>query len=713
MSQRSRLNMIVVQALVLSLMLAMLGRLFYLQVASGLKYQNDALSIQSRDIVTPAVRGAIVDDTGAPMAIDRPGMVITVDRSILGKMPDKGEAVLKRVAKLIGIKYGDLYIRTRLCGELPIAKRTGCWNGTLYQPVPVTKEATEAQALKILENSDIFPGIGAAPVPIRSYPALSGENAAHILGYVGSVTAEDLTNTTKQYYQNETVGKTGLEFQYDKYLQGIPGVKTVIVDRTENVTSTATQTNPIPGNNLVTNINAKLQAATEKALASTVLSARAQGNKADSGAAIVMDVHTGRVLAMASYPTYDPNMWQKGLTTAQAQALFSDADGVPALSRAIDGEYAPASTFKVLSVVAASHAGYNLNANYNCPYSVKFGNQIFHNDDSQSQGTMSLQTAIAVSCDTIWYQIGYDQWVKDGGLTPKKNPNDYFFKNAALFGIGQPTGIDLPSEASGRLPDRAWKLAYYKQNKNFYCNYTSRARPSDLTPFLIAVAKEDCTDGYIVRAGDAVNFAIGQGDALITPIQMTDIYAAIANGGTLYTPEVARAVVKPDGTTIENYKPQSRGKIPASASTLNFLHAALRSVTTSGTAASVFASYPVAVSGKTGTGQVQGRNANGTAKDPTSWFASYAPSNKPEYAVVMMVSQGGYGASTSAVGVKEIYDSIFGVVGNKVIPAKAIFPSGAPPTGIPTIDLQSATLKKANTVKKVNTAKTTKTVKKP
>ncbi len=694
MSQRSRLNLIVVQVLILSLMLAMLGRLFYLQVAAGLKYHNAALNIQSRDVVTPAVRGAIVDDNGLPLAMDRPGMVITVDRSTLGKMPDKGSAVLHRVSTLIGVKYSDLYVRTRLCGELPVGKRAGCWNGTLYQPVPVTKDATEAQALKILENPDIFPGINATPVPSRSYPSLAGENAAHVLGYVGSVTSQDVATSSKQYYPNETIGKTGLEYQYDQYLQGTPGIKTVIVDRTENITSTATTTLPVAGNNVVTNINAQLQAVTEKALASSVQSARAQGYKGDSGAAIVMDVHTGRILAMASYPTYDPNMWQKGLTIAQAQALFSEADGVPALSRAIDGTYAPASAFKALSVVAASHAGYNLNANYACPYSAKFGNQSFHNDDTKVQGTMSLKTAIAVSCDTIWYQIGYDQWVKDGGLSPKKNPNDFFFKNAGAFGVGKPTGIDLPSEASGRLPDRTWKLAYYKSNKNFYCNYTKRAKPSDLTPFLIAVAKEDCTDGYIIRAGDAINFAIGQGDVLMTPLQMTVAYAAIANGGTLYKPEVARAIVKPDGTLIQDIKPVKNGIIPASASTLDFLHAALRGVAVSGTASGVFGNYPVQVSGKTGTGQVQGRNANGSAKDPTSWFASYAPSNKPEYAVVMMVSQGGYGAGTSAVGVKDIYNALFGVTGNTVDPKNSVFPTGKPPTGLPVIDVKNATVKK-------------------
>ncbi len=694
MSQRSRLNLVVVQVLVLSLMLAMLGRLFYLQVAAGLKYQNAAVNITSRDIVTPAVRGAIVDDTGLPMVMDRPGMVITVDRSALAKMPDKGQALLKRVATLIGIKYSDLYVRTRLCGEITSGPKAGCWNGTLYQPIPVTKEATQAQALKILENPDIYPGVTAIPVPIRSYPSLAGENVAHILGYVGSVTSADLLNTGKKYYQNETIGKTGLEYQYDSYLQGTPGIKTVIVDRTENITSTSTATQPVAGNNLVTNINAKLQAVAEKALASSVMSARAQGYRGDSGAAIVMDVHTGAVLAMASYPTYDPNIWQKGLTTAQATALFSEADGVPALSRAIDGTYAPASAFKALSVVAASHAGYNLNSNFACPYSIKFGNQTFHNDDTKVQGTMSLQTAIAVSCDTIWYQIGYDQWVKDGGLRPKQNPNDFFFKNASLFGVGKPTGIDLPSEASGRLPDRTWKLAYYKANKNFYCNYTKKAKPSDLTPFLITIAKEDCTDGYIVRAGDAINFAIGQGDVLMTPIQMTDMYAAVANGGTLYKPEVARAVVNPDGKVVQEFLPQINGKIPASSSTLSFLHAALRQVAVTGTAAGVFGNYPIQVSGKTGTGQVQGRNSNGTAKDPTSWFASYAPSNKPEYAVVMMVSQGGYGAGTSAVGVKDIYDALFGVTGNILDPKKAIFLTGAPPKAIPKIDVKNAVVKK-------------------
>ena len=694
MAQRSRQNLLVVQVLVISLMVAMLGRLFYLQVTAGLHYQNAALSIQTRDIVTPAIRGAIVDDNGLPLTMDRPGMEITVDRSVLTKLPDKGTKVLKRLADLTGNSFADLYGRTRICGELKVGKIANCWTGTIYQPIPITKLTTETQALKILENPTLFPGVVAAPVPIRSYPSLGGENAVHVLGYVGTVTQEDLANQNQRYFQGQTIGKTGLEFQYDHYLQGKPGVKTVSVDRAQRVMSVDKDTAPIPGNNLVTNLNISLQAATEKALSDSIINARTLGSRADSGAAIVMDVKTGKVLAMASYPTYDPNMFQKGLSTKQAQGLFSEANGVPALSRAINGEYAPASTFKVLSVVAASHAGYNLNSNYACPYSLKIGNKIFHNDDTNVQGTFSLQHAIAVSCDTIWYQIGYDLWVKDGGLSPNHNPRDYFFKNASAFNVGVPTGIDLPAEASGRLPDRSWKLAYYKQYKDFYCNYAAKARKADLTPFLIAVAKENCVDGYVIRAGDAVNFSIGQGDTLMTPIQMVDIYAAIANGGTLYRPQLAKAVVSSNGHVVKIFKPIINGRIPATRSDLTFLRAALREVTVDGTAASVFTNFPVEVSGKTGTGQVQGKNADGTNKDSTSWFASFAPSNNPRFAVVEMVSQGGYGASVAAVGVKQIYSALFGVKDNVVVPTLAIFPTGAPPNVIPKIDTKNAILKK-------------------
>lgn len=678
-------------------MLALIGRLFYLQVANTTVYQSAALSIQSRDIVSPALRGAITDSAGLPLAMDRPGLAIAVDRSVIDKQSDKGVAVLTRVSNLLKLPYADLWQSTRLCGEITTGKKSGCWNGTRFQAIPITKQATQTQALVILENSDIYAGVTAEPVPVRSYPSLAGESPVHVLGYVGGVSENDLNDPTKGFYRNENVGKSGLEYMYDNYLRGTPGIKTVIVDRKEAVTQTSQNTAPIPGDNLVTNLNASLQAATETALNRAVRNSRSMGYHADSGAAIVLNVKNGAVLAMASWPTYDPNMFQKGLTVQQAKDLFSEATGVPALSRAIQGTYAPASTFKALSVVAASKAGYNLNGNYACPSTVKIGNRVFKNFEAKNEGTINMEQAIAVSCDTIWYQIAYDAWVRDGGLSPKSNLKDYFFLNAKNFGVGKKTGIDLPGEAAGRLPDRNWKKNYWEANKNFFCNYSTRALKKDLTPYLIAIAHENCIDGYMLRAGDAVNFSIGQGDTLVSPLQLVNMYAAIANGGTLYKPQIARAIVSPQGKVIKDFKPIVNGKIPATSSDLAFLHRALRAVATRGTAAGLFANYPIAVSGKTGTGQVLGRNTNGSAKDDTSWFVSYAPSDKPQYAVVMMVSQGGFGATASGGGVKEIYSALFGVKGNTVDPKAAIFPASGPKTSIPKIDTKSAVTKKAVT----------------
>ena len=692
MSQRSKISLIVFQSLVFSLLFALFGRLFYLQVLESGRYKDAAISIQSRDIVTPAIRGAITDINGSPLVVDLPGLVVFIDRSTLDKQPDKGVTVLSRTAALLNLEYADIYQRTRLCGELPKNNRAGCWNGSRYQPIPLVGGASQDAALKIMENSDQFAGVNVASIPIRSYPSLEGENVSHVLGYVGSVTDEDLKDLDRNYYRSEVVGKTGLETQYNQYLRGTPGVRTFLVNRKEVVTKESKNIKAIAGNNLVTNIDAKLQAGVERSLEAAVNRARASGYRGDSGAAVVLEIKTGRVLAMASYPTYEPEIWQKGLTVKQAEDLFSEVKGVPALSRPLQGLFAPASTFKPVSVVAAANAGYSLDASYNCPASVEIGTRTFKNYESVAAGRLKLDVGLAISCDSLWYQIAYDEWVRDGGLKPKSNTNDYFFNAAKAFGVGKVTGIDLPSELSGRLPNRDWKQNWYEQNKDFYCNYKDRAKKQDLTRYLIEIARENCLDGNKVRAGDAVNFSIGQGDTLVTPLRLAQIYAAIANNGTYYKPQVARAIVDVDGKVIKEFKPVVADVIKEEQSTWDFLHRALRMVVTSGTAGRVFAGFPVAVSGKTGTAQVFGKNPNGSAKDNTSWFASYGPTEDPKYAVVMMVSQGGFGGATSGVGVREIYANLFGVTGNRVDPSKAIFPNGVP-NNIAKVDLNLAASK--------------------
>lgn len=686
MNQRVRLSLLVVQIFVLTLMIALLGRLFYLQVAAAPKYKDAALSIQSRDVINPAVRGLIVDSSGIPLALNRVGLAITVDRITLDKQPDKGASVLVKVSNLLGLSYTDVYRSTRLCGELPKNEKAGCWTGSRYQPIPITKEADPEIALQIVERTSEYPGIGATPVALRNYPGYAGVNAAHELGYVGPVTEDDLSGVNgRSYYRSESIGKTGLEYQYDSYLRGTPGIRTVIVDRKESITRESQNTQPIGGNHLVTSLDVRLQAGVEKALADAVGRARASGYPGDSGAAVVMDIRNGQILAMASYPTYDPNSWEKGLSVKDAKALFSEKNNVPALSRPMQGLFAPASTFKAVSLVAAANAGYNINATYDCPSQTQIGNRAFQNFDSKALGRMNMKRAMAVSCDTIWYQIAYDEWVRDGGLKPKSNPNDYFFKAAEGFQVNKKTGIDMPSESVGRLANREWRKDWYDQNKDFYCNYKDRAKKSQLTTFLIELARENCLDGDKIRAGDAVNFSIGQGDTVITPLKLTQMYAALGNGGKILRPSVAKAIVSTDGKIIKKIEPKQLGTLPATPATLKLLEASFREVVTSGTAAGAFAGFPVAISGKTGTAQVFGRNANGSLKADTSWFASYGPTENPRYAVVMMVSQGGFGASVSGVGVRKIYETLFGVTGSRIDPAKAIFPDGKPPVKIPKI----------------------------
>jgi penicillin-binding protein 2 len=688
LSERSRLSIIVIQIFLFSLLMALAGRLFYLQVAAAPKYKTAALEIQSRNIVTPAIRGMILDSSGKPLAVNQVGLVITVDRSKIDRLPDKGESVLRKLAKTLKVDYPSLYGKTRLCGEKIAPELTGkarCWNGSRYQPIPVTLTATEDIALQIAERSEIYFGVEAIPQGFRFYPAPEGSNSAHVLGYVGPVSENDLLKERdRPLFVNEVLGKAGLEYQYDNLLRGTPGVKTIVVDRREAITNVLNETAPISGDHLVTSIDAKLQAVVEEQLQVAIARARSGSvdkkgaRKADSGAAVVMDVTTGRILAMASYPTYDPNIWENGISQQQATDLYSDAKSVPALSRALQGTFAPASTFKVVSVVAADRAGYDLKGMYDCPAQFKVGNRIFKNYESKGVGLINLQTGIAVSCDTIWYKIAFDEWLKDGGLKPKKDAKNYFYTAAKDFRIGQKTGIDLPSESSGRLADREWRAAWYERNKNYFCNYEKRATKAQLTPYLIAIAKENCIDGDKVRAGDAVNFSIGQGDTTMTPLQMVQMYAALANGGTLWKPTVAWGVVTPTGEKVREITPEKIGKLPISKKVLNFLNKSLRSVITDGTAKWRFDGMPVAISAKTGTGEVYGKNLDGSAKDTTSWLASYGPTEKPKYAVVMMVSQGGTGSGTSGPSVRKIYEAIFGIEGSKIDNSKAIFPSGPP-----------------------------------
>ena len=664
MTERSAVRLIVLRALVLGLLVTLLGRLWYLQVVTGDEYTKLAVSNRVRDVVTQPARGEVLDAAGRPLVRNRTAMVVSVTRSTLLREPDDGRSVLERLAKVLGIPYADLYARIQPCGG---SVKPPCWNGSPYQPVPVKQVDDPRVALAIEEHRDQFPGVKAELAAVREYP--QGSLAAHVLGYLSPISEEEYeTKRDRGYLRTDRVGRAGLEESYDTFLRGVAGVQQVAVDRVGTVAGVVHETPPRAGYHLVTSLDARVQRAAEQALADGVKNA-----KAKAGAAVVMEAKTGRIVAMASYPSYDPKVWIGGISGRDYRALTDERAGVPLISRVTQGEFAPASTFKIISSAAAVMDGYPLHGIYPCPGSYRVGNRSFRNFESIPLGPVSFRLGLVKSCDTMFYKFAYEQWLRDEArLRRGQKPLEPMPRMAKAFGFGRQTGIDLPGESDGRILDRADKRTYWEANKEDYCAGAKR-RPKGT--YLQQLAQEFCDEGWRYRAGNAANFSIGQGDTSVTPLQLAVAYAAIANGGTIVQPQLAKALVGPEGRVGRLFAPKTRGKVPVTAETLAYIKDALAGVTTEGTARGAFAGFPidrVHVAGKTGTGQVQGKN-------DTAWFASFAPAADPDYVVVAVIPESaGTGGTYAAPVVREIYEAIYGFDGRPAAVA-----GGGPLTRLP------------------------------
>ena len=665
-----------IQALVFSLLATLGVRLFYLQVRHGDAYQAAAASQSKREIVRQPVRGIIVDAQGRPMVTNRSAWVVSLDQGVLDGLDDDDKVTLmKRVAKAVDVSPKKQ--------NEAIAN----WSGTRYQPVPIATDVSESTALRILEQPEDFPGVVAEKQTLRSYPSPFGINAAGLLGYLSPITEDEHDNAKKRGDEslNNTsmVGRSGVEKEYDQWLRGMPGYDTVTVDslgreigRGDSVASQA-------GDTLVTSIDAKVQGRAERLLAESIETARGTFDKitgrnyeADSGSVVVMEAQTGRLVAMASQPTYDPEEWVGGITQKQLDRLYSEKAGYPLLPRATQGQFAPGSTWKPFMTVGALNNGFSEDTRLDCSSGLQVGNRWFKNYESAAYGYIDFAQALELSCDTFFYRIAVNYWQKYGSNPADIKARDPLVDTAKAFGFGKRTGIDLPGESAGRIADRKWKAEYYEAMKDYYCRMDEKKNAP--TSFLQLFAHEFCVEGNYYRTGDAVNFSIGQGDTMVTPIQLARAYASLANGGTLYEPRIGKAVVSGDGTVVERIDPKAAGKVKMSAKSIDYVNEALLGTPRTGTLAWKFGGFPldeVKVRGKTGTAEV-------TGKQTTGWVATY---NK-KYVVIMTISQGGTGSGSVGDAVRKLWESLYGVEegGAEVRPNKAAINGIDPPRNLPT-----------------------------
>ena len=684
-SQRRRLW--VLRLLLASLLLTLLARLAFVQLLDPNKPQQSAGLTHLGTVAVPAPRGEIVDSSGRVLVGNQSTHVITVDADALDQQDDHGAGVLARLAPILGTTAADLRREITPCG---VKVPAPCWTGEPYQPVPVATGVDAGVVLAVSEHAEEFPGVTVGEQSVLSYPG--GTLAAHLLGYTGAVSADD-QKTDKKLVDADTIGRSGLEESYDSILRGVDGQQRVKLDPTGEAVGDAASVPAQPGDTLVTSIDANVQALAEKTLADQIATSRAQGKPATSGALVVMDPHSGRVIAAASYPTYDPAQFTGGISVANYAKLMAPSANSPLVSRAIAGQYAPGSTFKLISSADDYTTGaVKLDQNYPCPGSLNVDGRTKTNYDSESfGGPISLAFALQVSCDTFFYAPAVAEWQADQArVDAGKKPLEQLQAMARAFGVGSAPGIDLPADeqASGSIGSREARLANWNANKATYCAEAKTGYPDVADPtnraYLTQLASENCTDGWRFFAGNNADNAIGQGDTTVSPLQLATAYSAMVNGGTLYQPTLGWAEENAAGQVVKTITPKVVRTVPVSKTLLDFFGNSLHfqdSHSVSGALAFDGSPIKLLIGGKTGTAEVYG-------KQDTSWLASWGPVqpgasvNTAKFVVVGMVAEAGTGASAAAPMARKIFEGLLGGAGKATVAGST--------TKIPTVTTRTA-----------------------
>jgi penicillin-binding protein 2 len=623
----TRLRLAFLGAIFASLIVTLALRLYFLQVLSTAEFTAGAERNQIRLVPEEPARGQILDRNGEVLVTNGMSLVVSIRRQEL--TTEQVQQVAERLAPVLNMPLEE------------INKRLEDRTLAAFTPVPVAENVPEDAVVYIREHQDEFPGVETKAQPTRVYP--HGKRASHLLGYLGEILPEQVDDERYQelkYRPGSIIGRSGIEYAYEKELHGTEGLRKLEVDSSGEVRRVLGRVDPKKGKDLVTTIDARIQQVTEESLAQGIEKARTitheeTGKKyiAPAGGAVVMDPRNGEIIAMASFPDYDPGAFVGGITQAEYDVLDKDP-AIPLLNRAIQAAYPPGSTFKTVTAAAALETGVaQANQRYNCPGSVRIADRTFRNWKTTDSGMLTFNQAMADSCDTVFYDWGL-QFYRSFRSDRTEILQDY----ARRFGFGEKTGIEIPFERAGRVPDEGW------------LKRVNRELPE-------AFPYATWLPGY------TINMSIGQGDVLATPLQLANSYAAIANGGVLHQPHLGLKLV--DGTEEEPVQTQSEPRsVPINPATLQSIRSSLEAVTTVGTAASTFVNSPlnaIGVAGKTGTAEIAG-------KQPYAWFAAYAPARDPQYVVAVMLEEGGHGGETAAPIARRIFEGIFKLDLSEVTP---------------------------------------------
>ena len=613
-------------------------RLWSLQVLNGQQLLRAAQNNQRRDIRVQAPRGPILDRNGQVLVTNVPGTAVQIWSSDLPKRRGVRLREIRQLARLLHVPAGQIGAAVRKHRSDPLT------------PVKVKDGASQAQVFYLKERAEDFPGVQIAPTYLRFYP--HKELAAHVLGYVSEISPGQLKTLHDQGYRGgDTIGQTGIESFYDKYLRGTAGLSQLRVDSLGRPISAVLPKVPAhPGNAVRLTLDVKLQKAAEEALRYGIDRARNSGCygcwNANGGAIVAIDPHDGAVRALASYPTYRPSLFvgrvrQRALDVAGLTPRTAEAANFPALDRAIDGAYPPGSTFKPVTAIAAmqEHILQPFES-LPCTGSYKKNGQVFKNWDPFVNEAMTLPTALAKSCDTYFYQVGYRFY----GMPSDRGPRLQAW--ASRFGFGQKTGIDLGAERSGLLPTPDWRKKTY-------------TRKSDPGHWQI---------DSLWKPGDSIQLAIGQKDLLVTPMQMARFYAMVANGGKLVTPHLLLDVEQPSsnrnpGRVVPTPPPPAPQPTNVDAQALAVVRDGLFQAThaTLGTSTSIFGSFPISISGKTGTAEKLIDPGDGIPRNfNQSWWCGYGPSDSPDIVVCALIENGGHGGDAAAPAALKVFESFFG-----------------------------------------------------